>query len=529
MIILLVILLLAFYLRAYHIDYPTIGYHNMKENEYYAEALFFYNDGDFLHRRTFNFYGLDDSPGYFEEYGQMPILPYLTFAAWKLTGTGEELWMMRLIIILFMLGAIAMLYFLVKELTNNEYLSLLSSFLLAVMPLGIYFGRNIQPETPALFGIILASYFYVKWTKTFNKKHALYTGLAISLVGLLKYTFLIIGVPFLFLFPYKKFLSHWKHERKKLINYALYFIYGIIPMFFFIILYEITMIDPSKRGGEIRLLEFLTVSYWQRVWPALNSFIVDNFTWIIMYFMLIGLVFILLKYKSRLGKFVMGYIVGVIIYIAMVSTKLAGHSYYHMPFLPLVCILVAYFIFTLGVFAKSIIKSPYVMFIPLLLLLIPYADMVAANDRVFGTVFYGQDVVGDYIAQHTEPTDRFFNLGHAQWQAVCTYARRRCGAPRNVSDAIRAEKAYNIKYLNAEISNWAKLQQNKELFDYISQNYDIALVGLMRRGDQFVPTNFLLKKGRPLNLSVINTIPPVKAKDYDSPFGTVEFYIIENT
>ena len=51
----------------------------------------------------------------------------------------------------------------------------------------------------------------------------------------------------------------------------------------------------------------------------------------------------------------------------------------------------------------------------------------------------------------------------------------------------------------------------------------------MRRGDQFVPTNFLLKKGRPLNLSIINTIPPVKAKDYDSPFGTVEFYIIENT
>jgi len=500
----------------------------MKENEYYAEALFFYDDGDFLHRRTYNFYGLDNSPGYFEEYGQMPVLPYITFVVWKLTGTGESIAVMRFIVLLFMLGAIAMMYFLVEELTKKEYLALLSSFFLAIMPLGIYFGRSIQPEAPSLFAIILASYFYVKWTKTFEKKYALYTGLAISLAGLLKYTFLIIGIPFLFIFPYKEFIHDWKHNRKKIYNYVLYFIYGVIPLIFFGLLFEFTIIDPTKRGGDIHPFQILSVSFWKGIWPSLNSYIADNFTWKIMYFMLIGLFFVLLKYRSKLGKFVIGYIAGIIVYSAMVSGKLGGHSYYQMPFLPLICILVAYFFYILGTLLKSVIKSPIVMFIPLLLIMYPYADMTAANDRVFGTVFFGQDVVGEYIKQNTLPTDRFFNFGHSQWQAVCTFARRRCGTPADAADAQLKEEKFNIQYLNADAFSWGQLQQNQDLWPYIAENYDIALVGLIRQNDQFVPTNFVLKKGRPLNLSKASTGQPVKVTNYEVPQGTVEFFVLEN-
>ena len=102
--ILIAILILGLYLRIYHLDFPSIGYHNMKENEYISEAIFFNEQGNYLHRRTFNFWGLEDGPGYFEEYAQMPIVPYLTAFSWKIIGS-EPIWIPRMLILISMLGA----------------------------------------------------------------------------------------------------------------------------------------------------------------------------------------------------------------------------------------------------------------------------------------------------------------------------------------------------------------------------------------------------------------------------------------
>ena len=75
----------------YHLDYPSIGYHNMKEHEYMDPAVHYYNEGlftdsNFLHRRSFMFDGLDEGTQYHEEYMQVPIISYTTFFAWKIFG-----------------------------------------------------------------------------------------------------------------------------------------------------------------------------------------------------------------------------------------------------------------------------------------------------------------------------------------------------------------------------------------------------------------------------------------------------------
>ena len=58
--ILILFLLLGLYLRIYHLNYPSIGYHNMKENEYLDEAYFFKTDGNWLHKQAFAFSGFDE-------------------------------------------------------------------------------------------------------------------------------------------------------------------------------------------------------------------------------------------------------------------------------------------------------------------------------------------------------------------------------------------------------------------------------------------------------------------------------------
>ncbi|HBU08313.1 MAG TPA: hypothetical protein DEA99_03770 [Candidatus Omnitrophica bacterium] len=190
-ILLSLIILTGFFLRSYHLNFPSIGYHNMKENEYIGEALFMLKDADYLHRKLFRM-GMDELPN-FEAYPQMPILPWIF---------GIKLWLARLVIIAFSLGSIPLLYLIVKKLSKSRSLALLSSLLLTIMPLGVFFGRNIQPEIPALFFLLLCIYFGLSWFNDFNLKSAIYSGFSLCISILFKFTFLIGIIPLLGIFPF---------------------------------------------------------------------------------------------------------------------------------------------------------------------------------------------------------------------------------------------------------------------------------------------------------------------------------------
>ena len=101
----------------------------------------------------------------------------------------------RILIVLLSTLSIYMIYLVAKKLVKNEYIALLSALLFAILPLGVFFGRNIQPESPALFFLLLGTYFYLAWLDNSKTKSAVYSGLAFAVCGLFKYTFLIIFIP----------------------------------------------------------------------------------------------------------------------------------------------------------------------------------------------------------------------------------------------------------------------------------------------------------------------------------------------
>ena len=155
---------------------------------------------DYLNRYTWLFFGLTDNH-HFDEYPEAPMLSWLSLPLWQIFG--PQLWVMRLIIILFTLGSIVLTYFVVKELTESEYLALISSFLMTIMPLGIYFAQNVQPDMPAMMCTLLATYFFIKWRESFNNKYLLFSMLSVSMAGIFKLTFMIILVPLFFMVPWK--------------------------------------------------------------------------------------------------------------------------------------------------------------------------------------------------------------------------------------------------------------------------------------------------------------------------------------
>ncbi len=527
---LMLFLIFGFYLRAYHLNFPSIGYHNMKENEYISETIFFNEQGDFLHRRTFNFYGLEDGPGYFEEYAQPPLIPYMTLPFWKIFG--EQLWIPRLIMIIFMLGSILLTYAVVKKLSKSEYLALLSSFLLTIMPLGIYFGRNIQPESPGLFFLLLTVYFYLKWIDHLDKRYLLYTALATAGTALFKLTFLIVGIPMLFLFPFKEAKEMFNKNRKEFYQQLKQFFTGLLPFIILQTIFEFAIVDPSKKNVEISIKTFadlINPVYWSNIMPSLKSYIADNYTWWFFWFAVIGVGFALLKYRSKLSKFIIGYTLAIPIYIGLLSGKIGGHSYYQMPFLPLFVIAGAYAIFTVGTILKQIIKIKHIEFVPLLILLLTVSSVEAANDRVWNTVFFGQDYFGQYIQDHTSPDERFFNFGHSQTQAVCTYAKRRCGDAATLPEFLALEKKFNIRFVHADAYHFSILQQNPELYNYLKNNYHVKLLGLIPAGNQFSATDILLEKGGTINLDEIQRQKPSLAKTYDMKGGSVPLYVVEGS
>ncbi len=574
-------LVVGFYLRAYHIDYPAIGYHNMKENEYIGSAKFmFYEGEDYLHRKLYRM-GAQDIP-YFEEYPQMPIIQWSSVILWKIFGM--HLWLVRLLMILASVASIYVMYLLIFELSKSKYLALLSSFFMAVFPLGIFFGRNIQPESPALLFLLLGMLYYVRWLESFSRKDAFYLGLYLGISGLFKYTFLIGAIPLFFIFPFSKLKE--KGFAGKLKSSALPVIAGVSPMIIWSLIAPLlNRLSTITEGtfGRIDLFRVFTVEYWQARWPSFNNYIGDNYTWWFFwtavfgimlvslsmkdkkmtYLSLAGILFagvarfsaqgsptfvlsffaifaiivanavLSLKHKRRFQAFVLFYAAAIIPYSMILSDYIPGHNYYQMPFLPLIALLSAYAIYSAGNLLKQVTKIKFIELLPLVLILFTIQDISAHKDAMFNTQFFGLDIGGEYLKSNMMQGERFVMFGHSQSVAVCVYAERLCAGVGSADDLTEFETKRGTRWIFIDNgAGMALLQGNPELMRYIESNYDLSAIGLLRTGQGFSLHTIILRKGGSFSFSNISEHPVVKSqkviaqKNYELTKGNIEYYLI---
>lgn len=529
-ILLSLIILTGFFPRAYHLNFPSIGYHNMKENEYIGEAIFMLKDADYLHRKLFRM-GMEELPN-FEAYPQMPILPWLFVILWKIFGV--RLWIARLVIIAFSLGSIPLLYLIVKKLSNNKSLSLLSSLLLSLMPLGVFFGRNIQPESPALFLLLLYIYFGLKWFDDFNLKFAVYSGLSLCFSMLFKFTFLIGVIPLLGFFPFNKLKD--RNLRSKAIKSALCFLFCLLPIFIWVYVEKMSFVKETLTSGgtiqRINIFEIFSLSYWKDNIQIINSYLNDNYTLWYFTLFLIGFILSLFRPKEKLSRFILFFTAALIPYWILLSDYARQHSYYQMPFLPLIVISGAYGINQLSNFFLKNVKLQKL--IPVILILASLPVVKNAINRQYDTIFYGLDVAAEYLKSHLSENERFFVLGGSQSVAVCTLSQRLCGFnhPQSLEEIHSGEDKRNMIWLFI-YGNYGmyELTKNKELFQYAQDNYSLIQIGLLRSKNNFVPTYYLLKKGGKFNFDQLKNIPekPKLAKIYETTQERIEFYTLNLT
>lgn len=163
---LLLILALGFWLRLYKIDNPIADWHSWRQADTAAVARNFYKEGynPFLPRG-------DDMSAISEikpqlnlqryRFVEFPIYPSLVYFGYLLNGGVDEK-IARMVSVIFSLGSIIFIYFIVKRNSTIVH-ALLSSLMFATLPFSIYYSRVTLPE-PSLIFFSLGMFYYIdRW------------------------------------------------------------------------------------------------------------------------------------------------------------------------------------------------------------------------------------------------------------------------------------------------------------------------------------------------------------------------------
>ncbi len=163
---LVLILILSFYLRLYKIDNPIADWHSWRQADTGAVARNFFKDGfnPFLPRG-------DDMSAISEikpvlnlnryRMVEFPIYPSFVYLAYLINGGVDEK-LARLVSVIFSLGSIIFIYFIVKRYSAITH-ALLSSLIFGILPFSIYYSRVILPEPSLIFFSLGMFYFVDKW------------------------------------------------------------------------------------------------------------------------------------------------------------------------------------------------------------------------------------------------------------------------------------------------------------------------------------------------------------------------------
>lgn len=523
------IILLGFILRIYHLDFPSIGYHNMKENEYLSIAEEMLRTKDFVNRRVYFYNALEEEERFMEIYPQLPLISYQIILCWNLFG--RNLWSPRLMNILFGLGYILIIYLTAKELLRDKRISLFCALLMAILPLSVFFSRNLQPESPALFFMLLGSLLYLKFIFSFKFTYFFLGGLSLSFCWAYKFTFLIALLPFILSFPYRKFFLQ-RNLKFEFLKTFFIFILSFLPIFLLIFGFKISGQWIFKETiSRVNLFEIFNPYYWKRYGRIILWYVWgENFTPIFTITAFLGIIFAFLRRDNLVSKYIRSWTISILPYSMILSDYINQHNYYQMPFLILVCLASSYAIKIVSLYINRFIKKDVFVYAMVILVLLNSSEVIRTINRMFGTVFLGEDIAGDNLKRLTQSDEGIFILTHCQGYGICRYAQRRCGWTDSLEEFKSKEERFNIKYICIyPVDFFEKLKSNRELFEYIRGNYRFYQVGLTIAENNPHFHYFILQKGGNLDFSKITEkFKEIKlAKIYEVLGKKIPFYILD--
>jgi 4-amino-4-deoxy-L-arabinose transferase-like glycosyltransferase len=221
--LLLFFLSLAFLFRLQHLHNPLLDWHSFRQADTasvtrefflhdYPLWLPHYHDlGDIQS-------GLPNPEGY--RLVELPVPNYLLAQLLKLIPSWDLVIVSRLASALVSTASVYLLYWLVKKWSGMRAVALASMGFMALLPVGVYFGRAILPEPYQVFFLLVALVGFTLYLKRPQLASWLLTWLGLSLTLLMKPTSVFVLPVFLVLAFQAYGWSAWKKPALWLLAFA---------------------------------------------------------------------------------------------------------------------------------------------------------------------------------------------------------------------------------------------------------------------------------------------------------------------
>ena len=315
------ILLLVFFIRFINIGAPLLGPQDWRQCDTAAIARNFYENGMNFFYPEVDWAG--EKPGYVEM--EFPLYPYMAAVLYKLFGVNEIFG--RAISIAASVLAALFLYLLTRE-TTGEIAARYAAFFFAILPLIAFYTTSFQPEALFIMCSLGGIYYLLRWTASDRPRHFFISAVFISLSCLLKITNLYMCIPVFYLF--------WMKFRNAAPLKASFWLYGAIVLLpsaaWYYHAHDIFLRYGTTFGiwdhgtGKWLNLDFLKPYFFKNVF---------FFSLFIKHFALFGFpVFIagiFMKRANERERIFDFWLLGAMIYLAIVARGNALHEYYQLP------------------------------------------------------------------------------------------------------------------------------------------------------------------------------------------------------
>ncbi|HQO37667.1 MAG TPA: hypothetical protein PLP56_07040 [Candidatus Omnitrophota bacterium] len=523
------VLLFGLFLRLPQLDFPSIGYHNMKENEYISMAKHMLKTGNLVDRQVY-FYNAFEQKKDFNLYPQIPFVSYQILAGYRLFG--DHLWFPRLVNIFLMLGAFLLLYRIAGLLNLAAWPRFAVLFLLAVMPLGVFFARNLQAESGAFFFMCAGNALGLHFIRSNKRGYLAVFSLALAVTAAYKLAFLIGFLPVIALMPFKEYA-----RRRGIKSIAADLMIIAVPITGFALYCILTgQTTFSEAGDRVRLLRVFTPLYWRTSGPVIRHYLLnENFTVVYSVLSAAGLLLAWLSLRadqSIFARYLRAWSLCLIPYMMVFSDYINQHNYYQMPFLGLAVFAVVYALERVSAWTSAFLKTGpnprifVILFIAAFLAAVPAMRIAVAGH--FRMIYPGADTAGLYLKQKMEPDEKFFIYSTCQGYAPCVYAQRRCGWPVGLEEFKRIEAEEQIRY--AVIYPFGYINtMPAEMKEYLLRSYRVESLGFLSDGKNIVPQSVVLRKGGVVDIDGFvkkNLLHAQRVTVYRTAQGSIPFYEI---
>lgn len=328
------IIILAFSVRLYRLDFPLADWHSWRQADTSAVSRNYVNQGIDLLRPRFDDLSssasrMENLKGYrFVEFPIYNVIHALAFKALPIISL--EAWG-RMISIIFSLGSLIFLYLIVRKYLG-EKLGLLTAFFFAVLPFNIFYSRVILPEPMMIFTSLGMIYFFSQWI---DKDKKIDYGIAIFLMilsVLIKPFTLVLLLPIVYLGWQK-----WQLNKRKWLELFLAFFISLLPFVWWRwwMSHYPEGVPFSDWVFNHKNIRFKGAFFWWLFGDRIGKLILGS--WGLILFAL-G---IMAKPNKKEGWFFYSWLGAILAYFIIVAAGNVQHDYYQVLAIPIICVFLA--------------------------------------------------------------------------------------------------------------------------------------------------------------------------------------------